>query len=109
MHWLYLFIAIVAEVIATSALKTTAGFTRPLPSLVVVAGYGIAFYCLALTLKTLPVGIAYAVWSGIGIVLVSVVGWVLFGERLDGAALAGIGLILAGVLVINLLSKSVPH
>lgn len=109
MHWLYLFIAIVAEVIATSALKTTAGFTRPLPSLVVVAGYGVAFYCLALTLRTLPVGIAYAVWSGIGIVLVSVVGWVLFGERLDGAALAGIGLILAGVLVINLLSKSVPH
>ncbi|MBY4896307.1 multidrug efflux SMR transporter [Cupriavidus sp. AU9028] len=109
MHWLYLFIAIVAEVIATSALKTTAGFTRPLPSLVVVAGYGVAFYCLALTLRTLPVGIAYAVWSGVGIVLVSVAGWVLFGERLDGAALAGIGLILAGVLVINLLSKSVPH
>lgn len=109
MQWIYLGIAIVSEVIATSALKASDGFTRPWPAVVVVVGYVVAFYCLALTLRTLPVGIAYAVWSGVGIVLISLVGWLLFGQRLDAAALLGIALIAAGVLVINLWSSSVPH
>lgn len=109
MHWIYLSIAIVAEVIATTALKAAAGFTRPLPSLVVVTGYAIAFFCLSLTLRTVPIGIAYAIWSGVGIVLVSVAAWLLFGQRLDLPALLGIALIMAGVLVINLWSKSVTH
>ncbi len=109
MHWIYLSIAIVAEVIATTALKAAAGFTRPLPSLVVVIGYAIAFFCLSLTLRSVPIGIAYAIWSGVGIVLVSVAAWLLFGQRLDLPALLGIALIMAGVLVINLWSKSVTH
>ncbi|ESH85142.1 Small multidrug resistance protein [Cupriavidus sp. H18C1] len=109
MHWIYLAIAIVAEVIATTALKAAAGFTRPLPSLVVVTGYAIAFFCLSLTLRSVPIGIAYAIWSGVGIVLVSVAAWLLFGQRLDLPALLGIALIMAGVLVINLWSKSVTH
>ncbi|MBX6393524.1 MAG: QacE family quaternary ammonium compound efflux SMR transporter [Burkholderiales bacterium] len=108
-NWLYLAAAIVAEVVATSALKASAGFTRLLPSLIVVAGYGIAFYLLALALRTIPVGVAYAVWSGAGIVLISIAGWLLFGQRLDGPALLGIALIVAGVLVLHLFSKSVAH
>ncbi|APF36152.1 multidrug efflux SMR transporter [Chelatococcus daeguensis] len=107
--YLYLLIAIVGEVIATSALKASEGFSRPLPSLVTVVGYGIAFYCLSLTLRTIPVGIAYAIWSGIGIVLISLVGLVAFQQTLDVPALLGIGLILAGVVVINVFSSSVPH
>jgi len=108
-NWLFLSIAIVSEVIATSALKAADGFTKPMPSVVVVLGYGLAFYCLSLTLRTIPVGVAYAVWSGVGIVLVSVVGWVLYDQRLDAAALVGIGLIASGVMVLNVLSKSSAH
>lgn len=102
-------VAIVAEVIATSALKASDGFSKLLPSVLVVLGYGIAFYFLSLTLRTMPVGVAYAVWSGVGIVLISALGWVFFGQKLDPAALAGMALIVAGVLVINLLSKSAAH
>ncbi|TCT05629.1 DMT family transporter [Aquabacter spiritensis] len=109
MVYLILFVAIVAEVVATSALKAAEGFTRPLPSIIVVVGYAIAFYCLSLTLRTLPVGIAYALWSGVGIVLVAGIGAVLYGQKLDLAAIVGLGLIIAGVLVVNLLSKSVSH
>ncbi len=109
MGWLYLAIAIVAEVIATSALKASEGFSRLGPSAVVVVGYSIAFYFLSLTLREIPVGIAYAVWSGVGIVLISLIAWVLYGQTLDAAAWAGIGLIIAGVLVLNLLSKSAVH
>jgi small multidrug resistance pump len=109
MNWLYLAIAIVSEVIATSALKAADGFTKPWPSAVVVVGYVLAFYFLSLTLRTIPVGIAYAVWSGVGIVLVSIVGWVLYGQRLDAAAFLGISLIAAGVVVLNTLSKSSAH
>jgi small multidrug resistance pump len=109
MNWLYLAIAIVSEVIATSALKAADGFTKPWPSAVVVVGYVVAFYFLSLTLRTIPVGIAYAVWSGVGIVLVSIVGWVLYGQRLDAAAFVGISLIAAGVVVLNTLSKSSAH
>jgi small multidrug resistance pump len=103
-HWIYLAVAIVAEVVATSALKASNGFSRPAPTLLVVAGYGIAFYCLALTLKTLPVGIAYAVWSGLGIVLVALVSWLLYDQKLDLPAMLGMALIISGVLVLNLFS-----
>ncbi|MFZ5582717.1 DMT family transporter [Azospira oryzae] len=106
MHWMHLAIAIVAEVIATSALKAAAGFTRPLPSLVVVAGYGLAFYFLSLTLRVIPMGVAYAVWSAVGIALVSLIGWLVYDQRLDAPALLGMGLIVAGVAVIQLFSRT---
>lgn len=109
MNWFYLAIAIVSEVLATSALKASDGFTRPLPSTVVVISYGLAFYFLSLTLRAIPVGVAYAVWSGVGVVLVSLVGWAVYGQKLDMAALVGIALIATGVLVLNIFSKSVGH
>lgn len=108
-NWLILFIAIVAEVIATSALKSSEGFTKPMASIVVVLGYMIAFYCLSLTLKTIPVGIAYAVWSGVGIVLITTVAWIVFEQKLDVWGIVGIALIMSGVLVLNLLSKTSSH
>ena len=107
--WVTLLIAIVAEVIATSALKASDGFTKLLPSVITVLGYGVAFYCLSLTLKHIPVGVAYAVWSGLGVVLITAVSWVLFGQKLDAPALIGMGLIVAGVIVMNVFSKSVSH
>lgn len=109
MHWLYLTIAIVSEVVATSALKSAEGFTRWGPSLLVVIGYGLAFYFLSLTLRSFPLGLAYAIWSGVGLTLVSLVGWVVYHQALDAAALLGMALIIAGVLVLNLFSKTVPH
>lgn len=109
MTWLYLAFAIMAEVAATSALKASEGFTRLGPSVLVVVGYGIAFFLLSLTLRTISVGVAYAIWSGAGIVLVSVVGLVLFKQRLDGPAMLGMGLIVAGVAVIQLFSKTASH
>ena len=108
-NWLILFIAIVAEVIATSALKSSEGFTKPMASIVVILGYMIAFYCLSLTLKTIPVGIAYAVWSGVGIVLITTVAWIVFDQKLDVWGIIGIVLIMSGVLVLNLLSKTSSH
>jgi small multidrug resistance pump len=102
--YLYLAIAIVAEVIGTSALKAAEGFTRLLPSLVVIAGYGTAFYFLSLALKVIPVGIAYAIWSGVGVALVTLIGWIVFRQRLDAPALAGVALIVAGVVVIHVFS-----
>ncbi len=104
-NWMFLSMAIVAEVIATSSLKASAEFTKFWPSLIVVVGYAIAFYFLSLTLRSIPVGIAYAVWSGLGIVLVSLVGWWLYNQTLDLASIIGMGLIIAGVLVINLFSN----
>jgi small multidrug resistance pump len=109
MPYLFLAIAIVAEVIATSALKSSQGFTRLLPSILVVAGYSCAFYFLSLTLRTMPVGIAYAIWSGLGIMLVTAIAWLLHGQRLDLPAIIGLLLIIAGVLVVTLLSKSEAH
>jgi small multidrug resistance pump len=106
MHWWYLALAIAAEVVATSALKAAAGFTRPFPTLLVVLGYGIAFYCLSLSLKVVPVGVAYAIWSGVGTALIAVIGWVLFGQTLDLAALIGLALIVAGVAVLQIFSRS---
>jgi small multidrug resistance pump len=107
--YLYLSIAILAEVVATSALKSSEGFTRPLPSLVVALGYGVAFYFLSLVLKTVPMGVAYAIWSGVGIVLIAGIGWLWMKQPLDAPALLGIGLIVAGVAVIQLFSKSTAH
>lgn len=107
--WVFLLAAIVAEVVATTALARSDGFTRMAPSIVTVVGYAIAFWCLSITLRTMPTGVAYAVWSGVGIVLITAVAWVLYRQALDGAALAGLGLIVAGVLVINLFSQTVRH
>jgi len=108
-NWLFLGVAIAAEVVATSSLKASAGFTKLWPSLLVVLGYVVAFYFLSLTLKTIPIGIAYAIWAGLGIVLISVAGWLIFGQKLDFASIFGMGLIVAGVVVINLFSKASVH
>ncbi|HQR03561.1 MAG: multidrug efflux SMR transporter [Proteobacteria bacterium] len=107
--WLSLAIAIISEVIGTSALQASAGFSRPLPSLIVVAGYALAFYFLSLTLRTMPVGVAYAIWSGAGVALIALVGWVFLGQKLDAAAFLGLGLIVAGVVVLNLFSTAGSH
>lgn len=104
--WLFLLGAIVAEVIATSALKQVEGLSRPLPLAFTVVGYAIAFSLMSLSLKTIPIGVAYAVWSGVGIVAISTIGLVAFDQRLDAPALAGIALIVSGVAVIQLFSKS---
>jgi small multidrug resistance pump len=107
--WAYLAIAIIAEVIGTSALKASMGFTRPGPTAVVVVGYGVAFYFLSLTLQTLPVGVTYAIWSGVGIVLISLFAWLAYGQTLDLPAVIGLTLIIAGVVVLNLFSRTLAH
>ncbi|MFI2810652.1 MULTISPECIES: multidrug efflux SMR transporter [Microbulbifer] len=109
MAYLYLAIAIVAEVAGTTALKASEQFTRPLPSLVVVVCYGLAFYMLALVLRTIPVGIAYAIWAGVGILLVALAGAVIYREVPDWPAVIGMTLIVAGVVIINLFSESKVH
>jgi len=108
-NWLFLSVAIAAEVVATSALKSSEGFSKLWPSVLVVCGYLIAFYCLSLTLRTIPVGVAYAVWSGVGIVLVSLVAWLAFGQKLDPPAILGMTLIISGVVVMNVFSKAAAH
>jgi len=108
-HWLAISIAIIAEVIATTSLKASNEFTRFWPSVLVVIGYGTAFYFMAISLRVLPVGIMYAVWSGVGIVSISLLGWLLYRQTLDTPAMLGMGLIIAGVVVINVFSKSVAH
>ncbi|GEA20292.1 QacE family quaternary ammonium compound efflux SMR transporter [Vibrio harveyi] len=102
-------IAIVCEVIATSSIPKTEQFTKLMPSTVVIIGYGIAFFLLSVTVKSMPVGLVYAIWSGAGIVLVAAVGYFLYGQKLDLAAIVGIGFILTGVVIVNLLSKTVGH
>ena len=109
MHWLHLTIAIVAEVVATSFLRASANFTKPVPSLVVVAGYAAAFYFLSLTLDRIPAGVAYAVWSGVGVTLIAAIGWIFQGQKLDPPAIAGMALIVAGVVVINAFSRAAAH
>lgn len=109
MKYTFLFIAIVSEVIGTTFMKQSEGFTKLVPSMVTVAGYAIAFYFLSLTLKDIPTGVAYALWSGIGIVLITLVAWLMHGQKLDAAALCGIALIVAGVVVMNVFSKSGAH
>ncbi len=108
-QWIYLTVAIFSEVIATSALKATEGFSRLGPSLIVVAGYAAAFFFLSLTLRTIPVGIAYAVWAGAGVALIALIGWLFLGQNLDTPAIIGLALIVAGVVVINVFSRSVTH
>ncbi|HLR13923.1 MAG TPA: multidrug efflux SMR transporter [Burkholderiaceae bacterium] len=107
MTWVYLLLAILAEVIATTALKLSNGFTQARPAAITVAGYVIAFYFLALTLRTMPVGVAYAIWSGVGVVAITLIGYFRFGQVIDAAGLIGIALITAGVLVLNLFSRTV--
>lgn len=109
MQWVYLSIAICTEVIATSALKAANGFTVLIPSLIVVIGYAIAFYFLSLTLRTMSVGIAYAIWAGAGVILVALIAIVIYDQRLDLPAVIGITLIVSGVVVLNLFSKTVSH
>lgn len=106
---LYLAIAIISEVIATTSLQASEQFTKFIPSVIVILGYGIAFYCLSLTLKTIPIGIVYAIWSGVGLVLITLIGKIVYQQSLDFAGQIGIGLILVGVLVINLFSQSSVH
>lgn len=107
--YLYLAIAILAEVIATSALKAVDGLSRPVPLLLVIVGYALSFWMLTLVLRTIPVGIAYAIWAGLGIVLVSIAAYFIYRQTLDVPALLGIGLIVSGVLVIRLFSSSAGH
>jgi small multidrug resistance pump len=107
--YLFLLIAIVSEVIGTSALNSSEGFSKLWPSVLTVAAYGVAFYCLSLTLKQIPVGVAYAIWSGLGIVLVTLVGIVLFKQKPDAPAVIGMALIVAGVVVMNVFSKMSAH
>ena len=109
MPYLLLFFAIVAEVIATSALKASEGFSRLVPTLIVLFGYSLAFYLLSLTLKHLSVGVAYAIWSGVGIVLISIVGVFLFKQKLDFPAILGMALIVTGVIVMRVFSKTAIH
>lgn len=109
MAYIYLFVAIVAEVLGTSALKASQEFTRFWPSLAVVVGYALAFYMLTLVLRTIPVGIAYALWAGLGIVLVTLIGVVVFGEKLDLPAVLGLAMIIAGVVVIQVFSRVSAH
>lgn len=109
LSYFYLSLAIVAEVIGTSALKASDGFTKWLPSLVTALGYGTAFYCLSMTLKSMPVGVAYAIWSGVGIVLISLIGLVVFRQRLDLPAVLGMAFIIVGVVLMNVFSKVSVH
>lgn len=109
MHWIFLTAAIVCEVVGTSALKSSEGFSRLWPSVIVIIGYALAFCFLSLALKTIPVGVAYAIWSGIGIILIALIAWTLYGQALDLPAIIGISLIAAGIVVLNLFSKAVSH
>jgi small multidrug resistance pump len=109
MNYLMLAIAIVAEVCATTAMKQSDGFTRMPWTIVTVIGYGIAFYFLSLTLRAIPTGIAYPIWSGVGIVLISTAAWAFQGQKLDAAAVIGMGLIVTGVIVMNVFSSASVH
>lgn len=102
-----LFVAVICEVIGTTALKASESFTKPLPSLVVILGYGIAFYCFSVAVRSINLGIAYAIWSGIGIVMVTLLSWLIYGQQLDRPGIFGIGLIVIGVLILNLFSRAV--
>ena len=109
MAYLYLALAILAEMVATSALKASKEFTKLVPSVIVLAGYGLAFYFMTLVLRTIPIGITYAIWSGVGIVLIAIVGAIFYKETPDLPAIVGMGLIISGVIVIHLFSKTVSH
>ncbi|WP_209596305.1 SMR family transporter [Ruegeria sp. HKCCSP351] len=107
--YLYLLLAVLAETIGTTALQASQQFTRFWPSVIVIVGYAFAFYLLAMTLKVMPVGIVYAIWSGLGIFLIALIGFIVFGQRLDWPAILGLAMILAGILIIHLFSKTAGH
>ncbi|CAH9015154.1 DMT family transporter [Candidatus Nitrosacidococcus sp. I8] len=107
--WVYLGIAILSEVVATTALKESNGFSKPFFTSIVIIGYLNAFYCFSLTLRTIPLGIAYAIWAGAGVVLVAISAWVIYGQKLDLAATVGMGFITLGILVMNIFSKPIAH
>lgn len=107
--FIILFFAILSEVIATSSLKFSEGFTKPIPSVIVAVGYGLSFYLLSIALKSMPIGVAYAIWSGIGLILTVIAGMILWKETLDLAKVAGVVLILAGIVLINVFSKTVAQ
>ncbi|WGF89454.1 DMT family transporter [Marinivivus vitaminiproducens] len=107
--YVFLTVAIIAEVVATSALKLSDGFTRPWPLLFTFVGYAISFWFLSLTIRVMPMGIVYAIWSGVGIVFITAVGWLWFGQRLDMPAMVGLSLIVAGVFVVNVFSRTIAH
>ena len=109
MPWIYLAIAVVCETVAFTALQASQKMTRPGPTALFVAGYGAAFYLLALTLQYLPAGVVYALWSGLGICLIAVIAWLVFNQTLDGAAVLGLGLIIAGIVVIQVFSETARH
>ncbi|MBC8333846.1 MAG: multidrug efflux SMR transporter [Anaerolineales bacterium] len=109
MAYFYLALAIAAEMVATGALKASEEFTKLIPSMIVVIGYGVAFYFMTLVLRTIPIGITYAIWSGIGIVLIAILGAIFYKEIPDLPAIIGMGLIVAGVIVIHLFSKTISH
>jgi small multidrug resistance pump len=109
MPWIQLAVAIIAEVIGTTCLKLSAGLTKPLPTIGVAVAYGLSFWFLSRTLDTIPVGVAYAIWSGAGVTLIAAIGWALLGQKLDIAAFVGMGLIVAGVVVLNIFSRTAAH
>ena len=109
MHWFLLVVAIICEALATSALKLAEGFTRPLPSVGVILGYLVSFACFSIAIKTISIGVAYALWCGLGMALVVCAGWFWFGQKLDAAAFIGLAFIAAGILIIHLFSKSVTY
>ncbi len=109
MHYIYLFFAVLAETIGTSALQASQQFTRLWPSVTVVIAYALSFYLLSLSLKFMPVGVVYALWSGLGIVFIAIIGFAVFGQRLDAPAVLGLALIIAGIMVIQLFSNATPH
>ncbi|MEL6467126.1 MAG: SMR family transporter [Pseudomonadota bacterium] len=109
LHYLYLILAVAAETIGTTALQASNQFTRAGPTVLVVIAYGVAFYFLGIALKYIPVGIAYAMWSGLGIVLIALIGFAVFGQRLDPPAVLGLAMIIAGIVVIQLFSKTATH
>ena len=109
MHYVFLLLAVAAETIGTSALQASQQFTRLWPSVLVIVGYAISFYFMALTLRYMPVGIVYALWSGLGIILIALIGYAVFGQKLDLPAIAGLGLIIAGIVVIQLFSNATAH
>jgi small multidrug resistance pump len=108
-NWIILSAAIISEVAATSSLKASKGFTKPWPSFVVIVGYAAAFYLLSLALRSIPVGVAYAIWSGVGVALVTLFAWLAYGQKLDLPGVIGIGFISAGVVILNLFSKAAAH
>ncbi|WP_299045185.1 SMR family transporter [uncultured Tateyamaria sp.] len=109
LHYIYLIVAVAAETIGTTALQASDQFTRVWPTVIVVVAYGFAFFFLGIALKYIPVGIAYAMWSGLGIILIALIGFAVFGQRLDLPAVLGLGMIIAGIVVIQLFSKTATH